>query len=142
MTEIIKLKQTIREHLRDNAEVSFSAEKLAAAIDMKAADQFTQVVQALAQLERENEVEVTDRGEFRAVPKKPILSGVFHGNDKGFGFVAYDPDEPDIYINPDHTKHALNGDEVDVDIVRPARPGDSVVQKVKSLKLKNIDMSK
>lgn len=125
MTEIIKLKQTIREHLRDNAEVSFSAEKLAAAINMGAADQFTQVVQTLAQLEREHEVEVTDRGEFQAVPTKPILTGIFHGNDKGFGFVAYDSEEPDIYINPDHTKHALNGDEVQVDILRPARPGDS-----------------
>ena len=115
----INLKEQIQQHLQENSELSFSAEKLAAQLGLQGADQFTTIIQTLAQLEREKEVQVTDRGEFQAEPKKPVLSGIFHGNDKGFGFVAYDPDEPDIYVNPDHTMHALNGDEVEVDILRP-----------------------
>lgn len=122
---ITNLKEQIQKHLQDNAELSFSAEKLASQLGMTAADQFTPIVQTLALLEREHEVQVTDQGEFQAVPKKPVLSGIFHGNDKGFGFVAYDPDEADIYINPDHTMHALNGDEVEVDILRPGKPDGS-----------------
>ncbi|KRM13572.1 ribonuclease R [Paucilactobacillus suebicus] len=121
----INLKEQIQKHLQDNAELSFSAEKIATQLNMKAADQFPAIVQTLAQLEREQEVKVTDNGEFQAVPKKPVLSGIFHGNDKGFGFVAYDPDQPDIYVNPDHTMHALSGDEVEVDILRPGKPDGS-----------------
>lgn len=121
----INLKEQIQQHLQENSELSFSAEKLAAQLGLQGADQFTTIIQTLAQLEREKEVQVTDRGEFQAVPKKPVLSGIFHGNDKGFGFVAYDPDEPDIYVNPDHTMHALNGDEVEVDILRPGKPDGS-----------------
>lgn len=124
MTES-NLKIKINQHLHDNSELSFSVEKLSSQIDMAAAEQFTPIVQALAQLERDGEVEVTDSGEFKAVVKQNALTGVFHGNDKGFGFVAYDPDEPDIYVNPDHTMHALNGDEVEVEIIRPGRPDKS-----------------
>ncbi|MGV7411911.1 hypothetical protein PJJ87_29330, partial [Mycobacterium kansasii] len=42
------------------------------------------------------------------------MTGIFHGNDKGFGFVAYDENkiEPDAYIAPDNTLRALNGDTV------------------------------
>lgn len=123
MSETDKLKQTVLQHLQDNSEISYSAEKLALQLNMDDAGQFKTIIQVLAQLEREKEIIVTDRGEFQAIPKKPILSGIFHGNDKGFGFVAYDPDEPDIYVNPDHTMHALNGDEVEVDILRPSKPG-------------------
>lgn len=123
MTEINNVKEQIAKHLQENAEISYSAEKLATQLNMNDANKFKLIIQALAQLEREHEVQVTDRGEFQSIPKKPILTGIFHGNDKGFGFVAYDPDEPDIYINPDHTMHALNGDEVEVDILRPSKPG-------------------
>jgi ribonuclease R len=123
MTEINNVKEQIAKHLQENAEISYSAEKLATQLNMNDANEFKLIIQALAQLEREHEVQVTDRGEFQSIPKKPILTGIFHGNDKGFGFVAYDPDEPDIYINPDHTMHALNGDEVEVDILRPSKPG-------------------
>ncbi len=28
-----------------------------------------------------------------------------------------------MYINPDHTLHALNGDQVEVKILRPAKAG-------------------
>ena len=117
------LKEKILTHLTDNAGVSYSAEKLAHQLGMDDAEQFTPIVQSLAQLEREKKVQVTDRGEFEAVIKQQPLIGTFHGNDKGFGFVDYDPDLPDMYINPDHTLHALNGDQVEVKILRPAKAG-------------------
>lgn len=120
MTE---LKDRIIATLQDNAPVSLSAEKIARHLGMPSAQDFTPIVQALAQLERENKVEVTDSGEFKAVPQQKTVTGIFHGNSKGFGFVAYDDDLPDIYVNPDHTKHALTGDEVEVKILRAAAPG-------------------
>ncbi len=123
MTTKTKLKDQILDYLKENANVSFSAEKLGRALKMADADSFTPIVQALAELEREKKVTVTDRGEFKAVIKPQAIIGTFHANDKGFGFVDYDPDLPDMYINPDHTMHALNGDQVEVKILRPAKPG-------------------
>lgn len=119
MTE---LKARILEDLESNPTISLSAEKIARKLNMTSAEDFTPIVQALAQLEREKKVEVTDRGEFIIIPQKQLVTGTFHGNSKGFGFVAYDESLPDIYINADHTKHALSGDEVQVKIIRSGDP--------------------
>ena len=117
------LEDQILKYLTDNAGVSYSAERIAYHLGMDNGDQFTPVVQTLAKLERDKKVQVNDKGEFEAVIKQQPLTGTFHGNDKGFGFVDYDPDLPDMYINPDHTLHALNGDQVTVKILRPGKPG-------------------
>lgn len=119
MTE---LKAKILADLEENPTISLSAEKIARKLNMTDAEDFTPIVQSLAQLEREGKVEVTDSGEFKLVPQKQLITGVFHGNSKGFGFVAYDDSMPDIYVNPDHTKHALSGDEVQVKILRAGDP--------------------
>ena len=119
MTE---LKAKILADLEENPTISLSAEKIARKLNMTDAEDFTPIVQSLAQLEREGKVEVTDSGEFKLVSQKQLITGVFHGNSKGFGFVAYDDSMPDIYVNPDHTKHALSGDEVQVKILRAGDP--------------------
>lgn len=118
------LRSKLLKHLQANPSISFSAQKLASAIGMSDASGFTPVVQTLAALERDGQVKVTDQGEFQAVVKKAAknFTGTFHGNDKGFGFVDYDPDLPDIYVNPDHTLHALTGDIVEVKILRAGDP--------------------
>lgn len=123
MTTKNKLKEQIITYLTQNTGISFSAEKVARVLGMDTADQFTPIVQALAELEREKKVQVNEQGEFEVIIQPTALTGTFHGNDKGFGFVDYDPDLPDIYINPDHTMHALNGDTVAVKILRDAKPG-------------------
>lgn len=116
------LKTQILDYLTENAALSFSAEKLARVLSMTSADEFTPLVQALVQLEREGKVEVTDDGEFKLVPQVKEFTGVFHRNPKGFGFVSYDPEMPDIFINPDHTMYALTGDEVAVKILQAGDP--------------------
>ena len=83
-----QLQLEILKRLLDHQELSFSAEKIAQQLGMNRADQFTPIVQALAQLERDKKVMVTDQGEFKAVIKPKTISGVFRGNAKGFGFVA------------------------------------------------------
>lgn len=116
------LKDKILQKLADNANLSFSAEKLARLLDMAAADQFTPLVQALVQLERAGKVAVTEDGEFKAVPQAQAVTGIFHGNAKGFGFVSYDPELPDIFVKADHTMYALTGDEVQVKILHAGDP--------------------
>lgn len=120
MTE---LQERILKVLQDNPQISLSAEKIGRNLGMGAASQFTPIVQALAQLERDKKVQVTDQGEFKLVPQATTVTGTFHDNAKGFGFVAYDDELPDVYINPDHTMYALTGDQVEVKILRAAKPG-------------------
>ncbi|MBF5067681.1 ribonuclease R, partial [Salmonella enterica subsp. enterica serovar Istanbul] len=54
-----------------------------------------------------------------------VLTGVFHGNEKGFGFVAVEGLDDDVYVPSTNTDFALDGDTVEVRIVREARPNDS-----------------
>ena len=64
------LEDQILKYLTDNAGVSYSAERIAYHLGMDNGDQFTPVVQALAKLERDKKVQVTDKGEFEAVIKQ------------------------------------------------------------------------
>ena len=121
-TDRSKLQDKVLEFLTKNAGVSYSAERIAYSLGMDNADQFTPIIQVLAQLERDKKVRVTDKGEFEAIIEQAPITGTFHGNDKGFGFVEYNPDLPDMYVNPDHTMHALNGDQVEVKVLRAGDP--------------------
>lgn len=117
-----QLAEQILQCLADNVNISLSAEKIARQLGMPDADHFTPIVQTLAQLERDGKVSVTDNGEFQLVIEDKPLTGIFRANERGFGFVHYDPTMPDIYINSDDTANALNGDQVAVKIVQPGDP--------------------
>lgn len=117
-----KLKQQIEDLLRANPTKRFRVEDVSDALGYHGSAAFKLIVQEFARLEREKIVTVTGDGEFQLDEKARVLTGIFHANDKGFGFVAYDDELPDAYIAPDNTMMALNGDEVSMEIVRPADP--------------------
>ncbi|KRK48098.1 ribonuclease R [Secundilactobacillus kimchicus] len=116
------LKQQIADLLRANPDTTYRVEDISDALHYHGSAAFKLIVQELARLEREKIVSVTGEGQFHLDPKARVLTGVFHSNDKGFGFVAYDDELPDAYIAPDNTMMALNLDEVEIEIVRPADP--------------------
>ncbi|WP_203649668.1 ribonuclease R [Secundilactobacillus yichangensis] len=116
------LKQQITDLLRANPTKRFRVEDVSNALGYHGSAAFKLIVQEFARLEREQIAVVTNEGEFQLNEKERTLNGVFHANDKGFGFVAYDDELPDAYIAPDNTMLALNGDEVDMEIVRAADP--------------------
>ncbi|WP_461243002.1 ribonuclease R [Secundilactobacillus muriivasis] len=116
------LKQQIEDLLRANPTKRFRVEDVSDALHYHGSAAFKLIVSELARLEREKTVVVTSEGEFQLDEKARTLTGIFHANDKGFGFVAYDDELPDAYVAPDNTMSALNGDEVEMEIVRPADP--------------------
>ncbi|MEG2504375.1 MAG: ribonuclease R, partial [Carnobacterium sp.] len=61
-------------------------------------------------------------GHFKLPTKKPVLTGIFRANDRGFGFVSIEDEEDDVYIPQGHTNFALDGDVVTVDITRVPEP--------------------
>ncbi|GKT03390.1 ribonuclease R [Furfurilactobacillus entadae] len=116
------LQEQIMTQLNAHHGDAFTAAEIGAALNQTEAE-FTLTVQALAGLERTGKVSVTEGGKWTAVTTDGPLSGMFHGNDKGFGFVGYADDQPDAYINSDHTKHAMTGDTVEIKVLRPAAKG-------------------
>ncbi len=117
------LKTEIENVLRTYPDNEFSVEKIADVLKYHGAAAFKLIVQGLAALERDQLAVVTNNGTFQLNPDKRKLTGTFHANDKGFGFVAYDDVAPDAFIAPDNTMHALNGDTVEMEILEPAEPG-------------------
>ena len=55
-------------------------------------------------------------------PEKKILTGIFSGSSRGFGFVVPEDGQQDIYIPADQTGDAMHGDRVQI-TAEPARPG-------------------
>ena len=53
------------------------------------------VVQAVAQLEHDKVITLDDEGNFSLVRHEsaPKFPGIFHANDRGFGFVTVDPEK-------------------------------------------------
>jgi ribonuclease R len=125
--EINKLQASIIKYLEQRPTQKFTAEELLQGLELGSASGFNTLVKELALMERSHKVEITEDGKFKiARPKNQLLvHGVFHANDRGFGFVSVEDDEiPDIYISEEHTAYALNMDEVDVKITRPSKKGD------------------
>ncbi|MBX6947095.1 ribonuclease R [Levilactobacillus brevis] len=118
------LKTDLTAFFRSHSDQSYTVEGISDALHYHGSAAFKLIVQELAQLERDGLVQVTDHGHFQLDPSQRTLTGIFHGNDKGFGFVAYDENkiEPDAYIAPDNTLRALNGDTVKIEIIRPGDP--------------------
>ena len=49
------------------------------------------------------------------------FTGIFRGNEKGFGFVKIEDQEDEIYISRGNTKDAIDGDEVLIKIIEASR---------------------
>ena len=124
--ETNKLQASVSSFLNQHPKESFTAEEIFQQLNLEGASVFNILVKELAVMERANRVHITEKGKF-TLPiqsNQQLVHGVFHANDRGFGFVAVDPEVPDVYISEDHTAFALNQDEVDVRIIRAAKPGD------------------
>jgi len=102
--------------LKANNTQAYSAQSLTDGLRLDDANGFTQVVQALAVLEREEKVKEVD-GVFQYNAASQGFIGTFRSNAKGFGFVAAEGLDDDVFVNPDNTKLALNLDQVRVSLL-------------------------
>lgn len=116
------IKEEILSFLQEAKQKSFSMEELAQHLGMQKSTDYKLLVQTIAQMEREKSVEFNNKGKIK-LPFAPItVEGIFRMNERGFGFVTIDPEEPDVYISGDATNYAMNGDTVTIDIVKNADP--------------------
>lgn len=114
------LKEKIIFFIESERKKSFSMEEIAQGLGLQKSEDFKLLVQAIAQMEREQSVVFTKKGKVK-LPLKPVLiEGTFRANERGFGFVTIDPEEDDIYIPKEATGYAMDGDTVAIDIIKTA----------------------
>ncbi|RRG03725.1 MAG: ribonuclease R [Lactobacillus sp.] len=108
--------------LTEHANHYFTAEELDQQLKLRNAAAFKVLVQTLTQLEQDKKIKLNGSGHFGVAVERQKVSGVFHANDRGFGFISYDPELPDVYVSADNTAFALNGDEVEAEVIKEAVP--------------------
>ncbi|MFC0275250.1 ribonuclease R [Enterococcus devriesei] len=114
------IKAEILAGLKAATKKSLSMEELAEALDMRKSEDYKLLVQTVAQMEREKTLEFNKKGRIK-LPFQPIeVEGIFRRNERGFGFVTIDPEEPDVFIPKDATNFAMDGDIVMIDIQKTA----------------------
>ncbi|MHA8110756.1 ribonuclease R [Lactobacillaceae bacterium Melli_B4] len=129
------LKNEIEAVLKQHAKNSFEVSELSDELGYHGSAAFKLIIQELARLEREEKALVTEEGKFTVNPKALKPQGTFHSNPKGFGFVDFDENESDAFIAPDYTMHAMNGDTVEIEIMKPATPGSDQGPQAKITKI-------
>lgn len=123
------------DYLQDNSEKRYSIEVLAKQLHLNKAADFKLLVKTLASLESERLLTFTDKGKIELTAKMPLLTGIFHANASGFGFVTIDSEEADVFIGRGKTLFALEGDEVKIELTKNGNPltdssAEGVVRKI------------
>ena len=121
-----KLISDVLEIFRHYPDRRYTAQQITDLLRLHGKTAYNRILKALAILEGENKITVNNNNQFKLAPINQTVTGTFRANDRGFGFVRYDEEEPDIFIARPNTLHAINDDEVEVKIVKPANPwGDN-----------------
>lgn len=117
-----ELKEQIIKYIEAHEQKSAEVNELSEALDYTGSKAFKTLVKAIAEIEREGKIVLTDNGRFKLKEAETVLQGPFSGTDKGFGFVSLEEYEEDIFIPPNQTGSALNGDLVAIEITEEAIP--------------------
>ncbi|NBH16453.1 ribonuclease R [Clostridiaceae bacterium] len=107
-----------KEHLlsvmKDPAYVPMKQKELAMLLNVPKGlrEELNQVLDALV---AEGSVVMSKRGKY-SIPQATVTVGIFSGNDKGFGFVAVEGRDGDVFIPAGRTGGAMHGDRVQIAI--------------------------
>ncbi|MCM1145716.1 MAG: ribonuclease R [Blautia sp.] len=123
-------KKLICELLEDEMYVPMKEKELAAFMQVARADReaFRKVLDTLL---AEGKIQITAKGKYKKADAH-LLTGVFIGNAKGFGFVEVEGMEEDLYIPENMVNHAFHLDKVQVELLpgRRGRRQEAAVRKV------------
>ncbi|MFC0230399.1 ribonuclease R [Bhargavaea ullalensis] len=116
---LTELKDRLLSFMEEESYKPMTVQEIQEELGMTDADDFKELVKVLVTLEEKGDV-IRSRADRYGVPERmDIIRGRFIGHAKGFGFVV--PEEEgmdDIFIPPDETNTAMNGDTVLVRILK------------------------
>lgn len=117
-----QLKEQIIECIEKHEQNSVEVNEVSEELNYTGSKDFKTLVKAIAELEREGRIVLTEHGRFKLKDEESVLQGIFSGTDRGFGFVSIEEYEEDIFIPPNATSSALNGDLVAIEVTEEAIP--------------------
>lgn len=120
--QLEQLKKEIITFIENNEQESVEVNDISENLGYTGFHAFKKLVNAIAELEREGRIILTQQGKFKVKEAEPVLQGIFSGTDRGFGFVPLEEYEEDIFIPPNKTGSALDGDLVTLEITEEAIP--------------------
>ena len=107
--------KAILEFMKDKSYVPMKAKEIAFILGVPK-NRYNELIITLNKLEEELKIVKTKKNKYR-INEEEILKGIYRRNSKGFGFVKVENGEEEIYISKEHSKNALNGDKVLVEII-------------------------
>lgn len=79
--------------------------------------EYSSFSEVLKKLEEEYKIQKNRKSKYSLIDSNRYITGTFRANEKGFGFAKIQGREEEIYISKNHTKNALNGDTVLIEIL-------------------------
>ena len=123
-------KSTNNKFMSDNKEIVLNFIKDEKYVPMKAKDiafilgvpkqMYNDFHQILNELESEFKIQSTKKGKYMLVDENAYKVGILRLNQKGFGFVKINDSDDEVFIPSENINHALNEDEVLVEIIENA----------------------
>ncbi len=132
------LTNTILDILRKHKTQNFNYKQIASKLNLTDASSRNQIIKSLNKLAIKGDIEQVDRGKYKIVISSEYHTGIFDATKKGSGYVIVEGFEDDIYVAANNTKHALNGDEVELYIFNRRKRGKlegeitSIIKRAKS----------
>ncbi|WP_018930937.1 ribonuclease R [Gracilibacillus lacisalsi] len=113
------LQQQIRDYFNENATKPLSVQEIEEVLELEGADQFTELMKALNDLEESGELIRTRKNRYGLPEKMNLIRGTIQMHAKGFAFLIPDDEGmEDVYINHADLASAMNGDKVFVRVDR------------------------
>ncbi len=118
-----KLEKNLIAFFEEHADKAYKADEVASVFNYRGNKNYKRLIKALNFLEHIDELEITAQGKYqRKQQRSKQATGIFRANAKGFGFVSVEADEPDLFIPPNNIGAAMDGDEVEVTILKEVNP--------------------
>lgn len=102
-----------------------SVEEIEERLEIEGAEEFTELVKALNELEESGDLVRTRKNRYGLPEKMNLVLGRMQMHSKGFAFLIPEEDgQDDIFINPSDLNSAMNGDKVLVRREKPSFAGE------------------
>lgn len=131
------IEQLVLDFLNQNNDKQFNYKQIAAALNLNNEPMRRQLVNILDRLRDEDRVLETSRGRYRTNNRGLILEGRFERRSNGKNFFVPNDDANIINIPERNSKHAMNGDEVRVQLLAKRKRADTEGVVIEILKRAN-----
>ena len=106
----------ILDFMKNNSYVPMKAKEIASILCVPKTE-YGAFSEVLKKLEEDYKIQKNRKSKYSLVDSNRYISGIFRANEKGFGFVKLEGIEDEVYIAKNHTKSAMNGDKVLIEIL-------------------------